>query len=140
MEKSMLNVAYDYVVAHKGEVSFKDIWAYVCKTLGFTKEEADNKVARFYANLMLDGRFVTLGENKWTLRIREKFEKVHIDMNDVYSDVESDSDTSDADDSAAEDARAEQSALGEPVTDDDNLGAEEDSNAEEGENKESSEF
>ena len=37
---------------------------------------------------MLDGRFVTLGENQWDLRVRHKYESVHIDMSEVYSDVE----------------------------------------------------
>ena len=40
--------------------------------------------------LTLDGRFVTLGENVWDLRIRHTFDKVHIDMNEVYSDDEED--------------------------------------------------
>ena len=36
----------------------------------------------------MDGRFVTLGENKWDLRSRHTFDKTHIDMKDVYSEVE----------------------------------------------------
>ena len=41
---------------------------------------------------MLDGRFVTLGENQWDLRSSHTFDKVHIDMKDVYSDVEAEED------------------------------------------------
>ena len=36
--------------------------------------------------MMLDGRFVTLGENEWDLRSRHTFDKVHIDMKDVYNE------------------------------------------------------
>ena len=43
---------------------------------------------------MLDGRFVTLGENIWDLRSRHTFDKVHIDMKDVYSDVETEDEDS----------------------------------------------
>ena len=42
----------------------------------------------FYTNLTLDSRFVNVGDNKWDLRERLPFEKVHIDMNDIYNDDE----------------------------------------------------
>ena len=88
MAKSLLDYAYDYVSGQSQQSKFEDIWAYCVKESGLTKEEADAKVSRFYTNLMLDGRFVTLGENEWDLRERHTFDKVHIDMRDVYSDVE----------------------------------------------------
>ena len=88
MAKSLLDYAYDYVSGQSQQSKFEDIWAYCVEQAGLSKEEADNKVSRFYTNLMLDGRFVTLGENEWDLRIRHKFEKVHIDMSEVYADVE----------------------------------------------------
>ena len=88
MAKSLLDYAYDYVSGQSQQSKFEDIWAYCVKEAGLSKEEADKKVSRFYTNLMLDGRFVTLGENEWDLRIRHKFEKVHIDMSEVYADVE----------------------------------------------------
>ena len=92
MAKSLLDYAYDYVSQSKEQVSFKDLWAYVCKEAGLDEATALKKVSSFYTNLMLDGRFVTLGENMWDLRSRHTFDKVHIDMKDVYSDVESDDD------------------------------------------------
>ena len=58
------------------------------KEAELSEEAAAKKVSSFYTNLMLDGRFVTLGENNWDLRSRHTFDKVHIDMKDVYSDVE----------------------------------------------------
>ena len=94
MSKSLLDLAYDYVSAQSQQSKFQDIWAYCVKEAGLSEEEAAAKVSRFYTNLMLDGRFVTLGENEWDLRIRHKFEKVHIDMSEVYSDVETSYDDS----------------------------------------------
>ena len=88
MAKSLLDHAYDYVSGQNQPSKFQDIWAYCVKEAGLTPEEAAQKVSRFYTNLMLDGRFVTLGENQWDLRSRHTFDKVHIDMKDVYSDVE----------------------------------------------------
>jgi len=84
----MLDIAYDYVVEQKNQVSFSDIWKHIVKTLELSESDAETKVARFYTNLMLDGRFVDLGDNVWDLRSKHTFDKVHIDMNDVYSEVE----------------------------------------------------
>ena len=98
MGKSLLDYAYDFLSHNKGQANFKDLWAYVCKEAGLDEETAAKKVSSFYTNLMLDGRFVTLGENNWDLRSRHTFDKVHIDMKDVYSDVETeDEDTEEQD-------------------------------------------
>ena len=102
MAKSLLDYAYDYVSGQSQQSKFEDIWAYCVKEAGLSKEEADNKVSRFYTNLMLDGRFVTLGENEWDLRVRHKFEKVHIDMSEVYSDVETYDEDSEEEEEEAE--------------------------------------
>jgi len=92
-DKSLLDLAYDYVEKSKGSVTFKALWKAISKAKGYDEETANKKVSQFYTTLLLDGRFVTLGENKWDLRSRHTFDKVHIDMKDVYSDVEaSDSD------------------------------------------------
>lgn len=88
MTKSLLDYAYEVVSKSKEPISFVDIWAYVTKESNLSDEEANAKVSRFYTNLLLDGRFVTLGDNLWDLRSRHTFDKVHIDMQDVYSDVE----------------------------------------------------
>ena len=102
MSKSLLDYAYDYVSSQSQQSKFQDIWAYCVKEAGLSEEEAAAKVSRFYTNLMLDGRFVTLGENEWDLRIRHKFEKVHIDMSEVYSDVEESYDDSEEEEEEAE--------------------------------------
>ena len=126
MAKSLLDYAYDYVSGRSEQSKFEDIWAYCVKEAGLSEEEAKQKVSRFYTNLMLDGRFVTLGENEWDLRVRHKFEKVHIDMSEVYSDVEATDE-----DSEEEEEEAEYNApFKEKKEDDDDLGSDEDSEEE----------
>ena len=88
MSKSLIEHAYEFVSAHKESVNFKEIWEYVKKEAGLSEEQANAKVGQFFTNMMLDGRFITLGENEWDLRERHVFDKVHIDMRDVYSDVQ----------------------------------------------------
>ena len=102
MSKSLLDYAYDYVSNQTQQSKFQDIWAYCVKEAGLSEEEAANKVSRFYTNLMLDGPCLTLGENEWDLRVRHKFEKVHIDMSEVYSDVEESYDDSEEEEEEAE--------------------------------------
>lgn len=94
MQKSLIEFAYEFVSSQKDPVSFAKIWEYVKTEAGLSEEDANRKAGQFFTNLMLDGRFVTLGENQWDLRSRHTFDKVHIDMKDVYSDVETDDDDS----------------------------------------------
>ena len=53
--------------------------------------EKNEKESLFYTNITLDGRFITVGENNWDLRSRHKFDEVHIDMNDIYTDEDEES-------------------------------------------------
>ena len=92
MSKSLIEYAYELIAKSKGSVNFKDIWAYVKEQAGLSEEEASKKAGQFFTKMMLDGRFVTLGENEWDLRERHTFDKVHIDMRDVYSDVQTSDD------------------------------------------------
>lgn len=86
MAKSLLDIAYDYISSLDNPCTFNDLWSHIVSEANLSNEESTNKVARFYTNLMLDGRFVFLGDNLWDLRSRQTFDKVHIDMKDAYSD------------------------------------------------------
>ncbi len=97
VQKSNLDIAYELVLKKKSPVEFAKLWQEVSQIQGYTEDEAKARVGKFYTNLSLDGRFITLGENTWDLRERYIFEKVHIDMNDVYRDVEEDEDVDDLD-------------------------------------------
>ena len=133
MAKSLLDYAFDYVSGQKEPSKFQDIWNYCVKEAGLSEEEANKRVSRFYTNLMLDGRFVTLGENQWDLRVRHKYESVHIDMSEVYSDVE----TYDEDSEEEEEEAEYNSVFEEDKKDkDDDLGSEEEESEEEKEDNE----
>jgi DNA-directed RNA polymerase subunit delta len=89
-KRSMTDVAYNFMKDTNKEVTFDKLWTSVCQELALTQDQAKLRIAQFYTQLIIDGRFVTLGENVWDLRERCTFDKVHIDMNDVY--VEDDED------------------------------------------------
>lgn len=67
-ELSMIDMAFYILEENKQAVSFLDIWNEIVETLGLSEEEAQERIAQFYTDLNIDGRFVTLGENRWGLR------------------------------------------------------------------------
>ena len=99
MSRSMLDITFEFLTKRGEPVSFKEIWDNAVETLGLSEEEANARLANFYTNLMLDGRFFTLGENVWDLKSKHKFDEIHMDMNEVYNNEES----SDANDDSEED-------------------------------------
>lgn len=90
-EKSTLDVAYE-ILENKNELEFEQLWKQVIEVQKYDQDDQQRLMSRFYTNLMLDGRFVNLGDNTWGLRINNTYDKVHIDIEDVYTDVNGDSD------------------------------------------------
>ncbi len=86
--ESMVDVAYSYLKEVNKITKFAELFNAVSERIGLTEEQKEELISTFYTNLSLDGRFVTLGDNEWDLRINQTYDKVHIDMNDVYSDIE----------------------------------------------------
>jgi DNA-directed RNA polymerase subunit delta len=86
--KSLLDTAFAIMSASKKEISFMDLFNQVAKELALTDDEKKATIGEFFTELTLDGRFVALTDNGWDLRARHTYDKVHIDVNDVYSDVE----------------------------------------------------
>ena len=101
-QSSMVDIAFDYMKSLSGPVSFFDLWNKVAELKDYNEEERDQNQSLFYTGLILDGRINTTGENMLDLRLRRKFEEVHIDMNDIYNDDE-EVDEEEVDDSVDED-------------------------------------
>lgn len=87
-EKSLLDYGFDVLNASKDPVKFVDLFNAAVKASGIELSEGEirTKMSKFYTQLSLDGRFVTLTDNFWDLRSRHVFEQVHLDMIDAYSD------------------------------------------------------
>ncbi len=81
-----LNSRYEAEGKNFKPVAFAELLQEVGAEIGLTdEEELINRASRFYTDLTLDGRFVIKENNTWALREHEKFEDIHIDMNEVYS-------------------------------------------------------
>lgn len=86
--ESMVDVAYSVLSKRNAVTTFTDLFNEVAEKLELTTEQKADAISNFYTNLSLDGRFVNLGDNQWDLRTNQTYDKVHIDMNDVYTDIE----------------------------------------------------
>ena len=86
--ESMVDVAYDVITENHRIMNFQELYSEVALKLGFSDEEKLDKISKFYTNLSLDGRFVTLGNNEWDLRTNQTYDKTHIDVNDVYTEMD----------------------------------------------------
>lgn len=88
LKRSMVEVGYELLEKKQGPQKFNKFWNEVSEVLGLDEDESNRYISDFYTNLSLDERFVLLEDNYWDLRERQSFEKVHIDMNDVYSEID----------------------------------------------------
>lgn len=88
LKQAMVEVAYDLLSKKQGPQKFIRFWNEVSDVLSMSEEEREFNISKFYTKLTLDERFVLLEDNMWDLRERQTFEKVHIDMNDIYSEIE----------------------------------------------------
>ena len=88
LKQAMVEVAYELLSKKQGPQKFNKFWNEVADVLSMDEEERGQNISNFYTKLTLDERFVLLEDNMWDLRERQSFEKVHIDMNDIYSEIE----------------------------------------------------
>lgn len=86
--KSMVDIAYFILKKENKILKFNELYDKVCEILGYDEKKKQSKIAQFYTNISLDGRICNLGNNKWDLTSRQNFEKVHIDMDEVYSEID----------------------------------------------------
>ncbi len=114
MEKniSMLDVALKILTDAKTSLPFRELYDKIAEELKMTDSEKKENIGIFYTYLTLDGHFVALTDNHWDLRSRHTFDKVHIDVRDVYSEVNTESgDEEDKDEQKEYDASMEGMAV-----------------------------
>ena len=90
--RSNLDVAFDVLKGEKGPLPFQELFERIVALQNIVESDQARLMSRLYTNLTLDGRFVNLGDNTWDLREHNTYDKVHIDVSDVYSDVEEEDD------------------------------------------------
>ncbi|KKI89668.1 DNA-directed RNA polymerase subunit delta [Bacillus sp. SA1-12] len=75
-EMAMVEVAYELFVENKKPYLFSDLVEEVSTLLGLSKEQVEDKIAQFYTDINIDGRFICVGENMWGLRTWYPYEQI----------------------------------------------------------------
>jgi DNA-directed RNA polymerase subunit delta len=75
-QQPMIDIAYDVLNNSKAAVVFIELFNNVSEIKGLTQAQKEDKIAQFYTDLSLDGRFVIMEDNKWDLKSRHRLEEV----------------------------------------------------------------
>lgn len=74
---SMIELAYELLSSNnKQAVYFKDIVEDIRKHLDLSQDEVRARMSQFYTELNIDGRFLSIGENRWGLRIWYPYDQI----------------------------------------------------------------
>lgn len=88
VEKSLVDYAYDVLQKKNEAISFRELFDETCALSGLHIDEANlkSRLARFYTQLSLDGRFIFLVDNLWDLRSRHLYKEAQLGLDEGYSD------------------------------------------------------
>jgi len=67
-EMSFIEIAEHIFEEKREAIFFKDLVEEIANYLELSEEEKTQRMLQFYTDLNVDGRFLTLGENRWGLR------------------------------------------------------------------------
>jgi DNA-directed RNA polymerase subunit delta len=79
-DMSLVDMAYVIIESNNKEtVAFMDIMNQIVAATGMSESEVKAKIAQFYTDMNIDGRFLCLGDNRWGLRNWYKVEQAEED-------------------------------------------------------------
>ena len=85
-KKSNVDDAYDIIASNSEPVDFTSLWAKVVEIQEISEDDAKTKVGPFYTSILLDGRFLNVGENTWALRSRYSSKDAEAFLEVCYAD------------------------------------------------------
>ncbi|WP_339161072.1 DNA-directed RNA polymerase subunit delta [Siminovitchia sp. FSL W7-1587] len=75
-EMSLIEIAQYLLEEKKEALPFQELVAQIANYLELSDEEMSSRMLQFYTDLNVDGRFLTLGENRWGLKEWYPFDQV----------------------------------------------------------------
>lgn len=77
---SMIDLAGQILKEEKKPLSFYEIFDRVAEVKGFSDDEKEQKIAQFYTEVNVDGRFLNVGDNMWGLKRWYPIERVEDEL------------------------------------------------------------
>lgn len=66
-ELSLIEMAYEFLRNSKQPISFSDLVSEIQSASGKSAQDIRKRLAQFYTDMNTDGRFLSLGDNRWGL-------------------------------------------------------------------------
>jgi len=73
---SLIELAYQLMEEKKQAYAFSDLVDELAGLLELSKDEIRSRMVQFYTDINIDGRFLSLGENRWGLRIWYPYDQI----------------------------------------------------------------
>lgn len=67
-QMSLIELAYEILLNKKQAMTFNELIEEITDLLNLSEEQVKQKIAQFYTDVNIDGRFICVGENRWGLR------------------------------------------------------------------------
>jgi DNA-directed RNA polymerase subunit delta len=67
-EMSMIELAFIFLSEKKEAISFDDLVGKIADAKGMSEKEIDERIAQFYTDLNIEGRYMNIGDNMWGLK------------------------------------------------------------------------
>ena len=85
--RSNVDVAFD-IVKEEGPIAFNDLWKKIVEAQNLDVATQEKLEGSIYTQILLDGRFINIGDNTWDLRTKHTFEEATLDTNECYTEEE----------------------------------------------------
>lgn len=72
----MIEVVHSVLGNKRQATTFNELVQEIAQVLGLSQGQVNTKLAQFYTDLNIDGRFINLGENRWGLRSWYPYEQI----------------------------------------------------------------
>ena len=84
-EMSMIEIAYELMQNKKQPIEYYALVDEIAKIKGMSKEDVKNSISFLYTDLNTDGRFITMGENRWGIKAWYPIDQIEEPVPACYS-------------------------------------------------------
>lgn len=96
-KRTNIEIAYSLLKEKGQALTFNELWQKIVNEHEYSEAQGHDMISKFYTSLLIDGRFVNLGDNTWELRERVLFDDIALPLSEVYTDLDEETEKEDED-------------------------------------------